>query len=125
MAGWFAWNEECIEMHKFSKNAGIFLGHVICVLILIDCFISARDSALEESKAVHTVVVATVEATISPTSKPILTQIPTQKPSEISVYSPTDIHANTTTEIYTDVNANTNSYTCANSRADGYTYNGA
>jgi len=77
-------------MQDYLKNAGVFLGHIICVLILLYCFANPSEPVPDKQKEVHTVKVPFTSPTISatpsltvtqfPQSTPVLTAEPTSKP---------------------------------------------
>lgn len=67
-------------MQEFSRKAGIIIGHVVCVLILIYCFADANNLIPKESKEAYMEISPTMEATIAPTEKPVYTQLPEKVP---------------------------------------------
>jgi len=82
-------------MQEYLRNAGIFLGHVICVLILLYCFVSTNEIIPEEDKTVHVEGFPSIE----PTAAPTMTPTPTVTPLPTTPPGPTEISIQTTTPV--------------------------
>lgn len=96
-------------MQNFYKNAGIILGHVICIIIIIYCFANNYDDV--EKNMVHTVQIPyvdptevptptltpTLTSTLTPTPTPTLTSTPTLTPTSTSTPVPTAVPSSAST----------------------------
>jgi len=84
-------------MQDYLKNAGVILGHVICVIILLYCFANTNEIIPEESKTVHTVELPIMTPTVTVTSIPTVTPTiissvipePTTEPTKLPTPEPT------------------------------------
>lgn len=65
-------------MQRFLERAGILLGHTICILVLVYCFVTTKEEIPETPTKVHTVTVPSVTDTVMPAA----TQTPA--PAELS-----------------------------------------
>ena len=97
--------EEYIEMQDYLRNAAIILGHVICVLILLYCFVNEDEVVPKESQTAQTVELPSTAPTATSTPVPTVTVIPTPEPTPTVTPSPipesTPAVAATTTPILT------------------------
>ena len=80
-------------MRDFFRDAGIALGHLICVLILLYCFSKADGYTNDENNIVHTVELPSLEqteiATAASTPTPTVTLVPTLTPTPTATLVPT------------------------------------
>ena len=92
-------------MQDYLKNAGLILGHVVCVLILLYCFANTNEIIPEEPKTVHTVelpaMTPTVTVTSIPTVTPTITTFVMPEPTTEPTKAPTPEPTPTVTEIPT------------------------
>lgn len=80
-------------MQEYFKNAGVMLGHAVCILILLYCFANPKELVPEEPKAIHTVElpmrVPTITATSVPT--PTINELQTPEPTIEITVTPTNM----------------------------------
>lgn len=77
-------------MQDYLKNAGLILGHVICVIILLYCFANTNEIIPDESKTVNAGGFPSVEPTVAVTKMPTETATPLAEPSLTPEATPTE-----------------------------------